>query len=133
VVLLDYTAMDMLKKTFLPWFPAVLVMVVIFKFSSTPSTEMPDFGLWDMLVKKGGHMLGYGLLALAYWLGLRFEKRRWWLALLLAVTYAVTDEFHQFVVPGRHPSGVDVLVFDGGGAAIALGLAYLWQMKRSRK
>jgi len=123
--------MVMLKKKFLPWLPAVLMMAVIFGFSSTPSIELPNFGLWDVLVKKGGHMLGYGLLALAYWAGLRFEKRRGWLALLLAVFYAITDEFHQFFVPGRHPSVVDVLVFDGGGAAIALGLVYLWRAKKS--
>jgi len=94
---------------------------------------MPDYGLFDLLVKKGGHMLGYGILALAYWRGLRFEKHCWWLALLLAVIYATTDEFHQVFVPGRHPSGIDVLLFDGCGAAIALGLMYFLQMKRARK
>ena len=53
-------------KPFLRWLPAVLVMAVIFVFSSIPSDELPNFGLWDLLVKKGGHVLGYGLLALAY-------------------------------------------------------------------
>jgi VanZ family protein len=123
----------MLKRTLLPWLPAVLVMAVIFWFSSSPSTKMPDYGLFDLLVKKGGHMLGYGILALAYWRGLRFEKHCWWLALLLAVIYATTDEFHQVFVPGRHPSGIDVLLFDGCGAAIALGLMYFLQVKRARK
>jgi len=91
---------------------------------------MPSFGLWDLVVKKGAHMLGYGFLALAYWVGLRFEKRRWWLAFLLAVLYAITDEFHQSFVPGRHPSWVDVLVFDSGGAIIALGLGLWWRAGR---
>ena len=75
-------------------------------------------------------MLGYGLLAFAYWYGLRFEKRRGWLALLFAVLYAVSDEFHQSFVPGRHPSWVDALVIDGSGAAIALGLANWWWVKK---
>jgi VanZ family protein len=107
------------------WLPAFLVMTVIFGFSATPSNDLPYFGFWDTLVKKGGHMLGYALLALSYWYGLRFEKRLWWLAWLLAVVYATTDEFHQSFVAGRHPSWVDVLGFDGGGAALALltGLA----------
>ncbi len=48
----------------LRWLPAILVMVIIFGFSSIPSREMPSFGFWDLLVKKGAHMLGYGLLAL---------------------------------------------------------------------
>jgi VanZ family protein len=106
------------NKNILRWFPAVAMMAVIFGFSSIPSLEMPSFGILDLVVKKGGHMLGYGLLALAYWYGFRFEKRFWWLALLLALFYACTDEFHQSFVPGRHPSWVDALVIDGGGAAI---------------
>ncbi len=45
-------------------------MAIIFAFSSTPGKDLPNFGVLDFLVKKGGHMLGYGLLALAYWRGL---------------------------------------------------------------
>jgi VanZ family protein len=118
------------KKKLLRWFPAVVIMVIICGLSAIPSNEMPRFGVLDALVKKGGHMLGYGVLALAYWFGLRFDSRRVWLALLLAVLYALTDEFHQSFVPGRHPSWVDALGFDGGGAAIALGLVNWWQVKK---
>jgi VanZ family protein len=131
-VLFDYTSVVMLKNSLLRWLPAVLIMAVIFGFSSTPATRLPNFGLLDFVVKKGGHMLGYALLALAYWYGLRLEKSRWWLALLFALLYAVSDEFHQSFVPGRHPSWVDVFLFDGGGAAIALGLAY-WRQKGELK
>jgi VanZ family protein len=53
------------------WLPAISIMVTIFAFSSIPSYEMPNFAWADTLVKKGGHMLGYGLLALAYMWGLR--------------------------------------------------------------
>jgi VanZ family protein len=119
------------KKKLIRWFPAVVIMAIIFGLSTVPSNEMPSFGIWDTLVKKGGHILGYGLLALAYWFGLRFDSRRRWLALLLAVLYALTDEFHQSFVPGRHPSWVDALGFDGGGAAIALGLVNWWQVKKT--
>jgi VanZ family protein len=117
----------MIKKQLLRWLPALLVMGAIFGFSSVPGNEMPNFGPSDLFVKKGGHMLGYGILALAYWFGLRFNKRLWWLALLLALGYAASDEFHQSFVAGRHPSWVDVLGFDGGGAVIALGVANLWR------
>ena len=65
-------------------------------------------------------MLGYGVLAAAYWNGLRFDKKHRWLALLLAAAYAITDEFHQSFVPGRHPSWVDILVFDCSGAFFML-------------
>jgi hypothetical protein len=129
--LFDYTSAIMIRKVLLPWLPAVLMMLTIFGFSSIPSSEMPNFGPGDLVVKKGGHMLGYGLLALAYWLGLRFDKRRWWLALLMAVIYAASDEFHQSFVPGRQPSWVDALIIDGSGAATALGLVYWRRGKRN--
>ena len=119
------------RKTLLVWLPALLMMLTIFGFSSIPGSVMPNFGPPDLFVKKGGHVLGYALLALAYWFGLRFERRLWWPALLLALIYAASDEFHQSFVPGRHPSWVDALGIDGGGAATALGLAYMWLGKRS--
>jgi VanZ family protein len=126
MIILDTMKND---KRFLRWLPAIVGMAVIFGFSSIPSREMPDFGLWDVIVKKGAHMLGYGLLALAYWNALRFNKRSWWLALLLAVLYAITDEFHQSFVPGRHPSWVDALIIDGGGAALMLFAVSLYRNK----
>ncbi len=110
------------------WGPALLIMAVIFAFSSTPGRDLPRFGVIDFLVKKGGHMLGYGLLGLALWHGLGWNNKQIWLAWCLAVAYAATDEFHQSFVAGRHPSPVDVFLFDGGGAAIFL-LAYGWIRK----
>ena len=106
------------------WLPPLLMMLVIFWFSAQPASEMPTFEWAERVVKKGGHMIGYGLLALAYWraFGLKEEKR--WLAWLLAVLYAVTDEFHQSFVPGRNSSMWDIVVFDNLGALIVLWLMH---------
>ena len=68
-------------------------------------------------------MLGYGLLSLSYWRGLGLGLGKRPVAWLLAIIYALTDEFHQSFVPGRHASLIDVALFDNLGALISL-LAY---------
>ena len=97
-------------------------MLAIFLFSAGSAVEMPQH-LLQFMVNKGGHMLGYGLLALAFWRMFEFRRNRIWLAWLLAVLYALSDEVHQSFVPGRHPSLFDVLVYDNLGAMISLWLA----------
>ena len=100
------------------------MMAAIFAFSSIPATEMPNFGLVDFLIKKGGHALGYGLLALACLRGLKGESdkltsRQYVFAWILATLYSATDEFHQSFVPGRYPAVTDVLI-DSVGAVTAV-------------
>ena len=111
------------------WGPSLLVMAAIFCFSSIPSTEMPNFGLGDFLVKKGGHAAGYALLALANLRAVGWNRKRWWLAWLLAVLYAATDELHQSFVPGRNAALTDVGI-DAFGAATGLLLVKMLAFRR---
>lgn len=107
------------------WVPAFVMMVVIFVASSIPREELPIFGLWDLLVKKGGHMVGYGLLAVAYLHGLtngqRASSAQIMSAILLAGGYGATDEFHQLFVAGRSATVIDVLI-DTLGAVLGIGI-----------
>ena len=107
------------------WGPSLLVMALIFLASSTPGSELPSFGIWDTLVKKGGHILGYALLGAAYLHGLTFARslcrRSLFLAILFAGLYAITDELHQSFTPGRTPSPIDVGI-DTIGAALGVGV-----------
>jgi len=102
------------------WFPAFVMMLVIFAFSSRPGDSLPDFLDWDYLIKKSGHVIGYGLLALSYLHLLRNSPRKYWVAWLLAILYGAADEFHQSFIPGRYASVLDVMIFDNLGAVIAL-------------
>lgn len=104
------------------WLPAVLLMMIIFLVSSQPSSELPNFDWADTMIKKGGHVIGYAMLALSYWYAFRMREEKRWLVWLLAVLYALTDELHQSFVPGRNPSIWDVLIFDSFGAMISLWL-----------
>lgn len=114
----------------LRWGPAVIVMAGIFYASSTPSTRLPEFGIWDLLVKKGGHFLGYALLGFALWRGVGVDhpQKRWW-ALAAAFLYACSDEFHQWFVPGRNAWWLDVVI-DTTGAFAAIFLLGRWNKLR---
>jgi VanZ family protein len=107
------------------WIPALLIMGVIFWFSSQPSSDLPNFDWADKVIKKGGHMLGYALLAGSYWYALHLQPNKVKLAWLLAILYAITDEYHQSFVTGRFPSAVDVLVYDNLGALLSLWIMHL--------
>ena len=104
------------------------MMLLIFFVSAQPSSNLPNFDWADGLVKKSGHAIGYAILALLYWRALDFKDKKRWVAWLLALLYAATDEFHQSFVLGRHPTVFDVIIFDNFGAWISL-----WVVHRYRK
>ncbi len=116
------------------WIPSLILMLAIFFFSSLPSSRIPYFGWWDLFVKKGSHMLGYAMLGLAYFYALppRLSTGfRWLLALIMAILFSLSDEFHQSFVQGRTSTLVDVGI-DTVGAAIALTIgAYVSSNSRS--
>jgi VanZ family protein len=112
----------MTKSSLWKWMPALLMMGVIFWFSAHTSAALPNFDWADAIVKKSGHVIGYALLAFFYWYALGLAKNKRWLAWLLAILYALTDEYHQAFVAGRHPSIWDVLIFDDLGALVSLWL-----------
>jgi VanZ family protein len=123
--------MSSLKTFCKRWLPALVVMAVIFAFSSIPASEMPNFSWADLFVKKGGHVLVYSLLALTVWYGFDWRRDRIWLAWLITFLYAVLDEMHQSFVPGRHPWWADVAL-DSLAAAIVL-MAVAWWRKRKKE
>ncbi len=105
------------------WLPLLLAMGVIFFVSNQPSADLPNFGLWDVLVKKTGHFLAYAGLALlalrAVWGG----KRPYLTATIIVLLYASSDEFHQTFIAGRTGTPIDVLI-DMGGALTCLWLVH---------
>jgi len=110
------------------WAPAVAMMGIIFVASSTPASHLPYFGAIDLLVKKGGHAIGYALLGLSYFHALPSRLSipyRALMALLMAVLFSLSDEFHQSFVEGRTSTVRDVLI-DTGGALLALFAAAVY-------
>jgi VanZ family protein len=108
------------------WSPAILWMALIFAFSAQSSPPIPSLGdhVLDFVVRKAGHFTEYLILALLLYRPLRQHKQAFLLAFLITSLYAVSDELHQFCVPGREAHVRDWII-DSAGAALALGMVRL--------
>jgi VanZ like family len=116
------------RPSFIRWIPAGIMMILIFVASSQPASALPYFGALDFVVKKGGHAIGYALLGLAYFYALPGRLPVVYkaaLALLMAVLFSLSDEFHQSFVEGRTSTLRDVVI-DTIGAGIALSIASIY-------
>jgi VanZ family protein len=125
-------------STFSPltrWIPAFAMMAAIFTLSSLTSDRLPFFGEYDLLVKKGAHAAGYAMLAAAYYFALPSRLSpiyRAVLSFLMAVLFALSDEFHQSFVRGRHSALRDVGI-DSVGAVLALLAAAIYSWTGTRR
>jgi len=114
------------------WIPVLVWGAVIFTLSTSafsaintvkvidpiirfliPGLSAASVDVCHMLIRKAAHFTEYGIL---FWLLVRGPMvRRPYLALMLCVVYALTDEGHQVFVPGRTASLYDVAL-DSSGA-----------------
>jgi VanZ family protein len=93
------------------------------------------FRTWHFVLRKLGHIIGYGLLSILLFRAwratlLRAGNPRWsfgWArtALLMTVLVASLDEWHQTVLPSRTGTIRDVFL-DGGAALAAQILLFVW-------
>jgi VanZ like family len=101
--------------------PPIALMGLIFFLSAQPHLNS-GLGVWDLIGRKLIHSAEYGLLFTLWWRAFGWRRAR--LAAAIAIGYAMTDEFHQSFVAGRHATPVDVLI-DSTGVMIAAGLLTL--------
>ena len=116
------------------WGPAWAAMALIFALSAVsylpPAARAVDDRFW--------HALGYGLLSVLVLRALTAARwqavtgRTALLAAALATLYGVTDELHQWFVPGRTAQWSD-LVADATGAAVACGALWVWRSRVARE
>jgi VanZ family protein len=142
------------------WLPVLLVMGIIFGLSTNlgrtsntsriigpilhflfPSISEEATQRVVFLVRKGGHLTEYALLAGLIWRALRKPRQRdprpWsWKLAAYAITgaalYACSDEYHQSFHAARMAQWSDVLL-DTAGATIGICLIWLTgQLRRAR-
>jgi VanZ family protein len=106
------------------WLPPLVLMGVIFFLSHQPSLDS-GLGAIDLVGRKLVHFAEYALLCFLWWRALVTvttpERAALW-AFLIASGYAVTDEYHQTFVDGRHGSPIDWAIDSAGAAAAAIRL-----------
>lgn len=94
-------------------------MALIFLLSAQPGLSS-GLGIWDLILRKLAHMTVFGLLTLLWCRALAPSTGRpLALAAVIALLYAVTDEFHQSFVADRSGSPIDVGI-DAAGIGAAL-------------
>ncbi len=139
-----YITRRRIYRTLIAWGPVLAAMIVMFIASAQPKYGPPDDqttaiyfsgvvpvfpGFLETLIKKGAHVVAFGGLALlalrALILGEMNVRQAGYLAIVIAVGYAMLDELHQASTPGRTASGIDIgLDFIGATLAVLLARRY---------
>lgn len=123
------------------WLVVALWMAIIYWFSDQPNSSEVTARLFydhNFLMRKLAHVTEFAILfslcrcAIAATLtsapdlnapAMRFSKQSAW-ALIISISYACFDEWHQSVVPGRSSSTVDVGI-DSIGPILVIALMAL--------
>ena len=88
-------------------------MLMLFVQSSLGQLELPDFGIdwFDKIL----HFVVFGILGFLTTRGMnhssnQFLKQKYFvMGILISVLYSITDEVHQYFVPGRYASLLDLI------------------------
>lgn len=138
---------------FSAWLAVFVWMGVIFALSAQQSSESAALsgqframlnkifsaGMSDFLVRKAAHTIEYFLLAILSFtaVSITHKKQAPLFAFFIALLVAVSDEIHQYFVPGRACQVKDMLIDSAGAVAgilLCIAVAALYrQLKKRRK
>lgn len=108
--------------------PPLALMALIFFLSAQPDLNS-GLGVWDAIGRKIVHFAIFGGL---WWLWDRALNHDYPLiAAAITVLYAVSDEYHQTFVEGRHGAPRDVLIDSAG--VLAAWLLSRWLARRRER
>jgi VanZ family protein len=105
------------------WLPVVAWAALIFALSSIPDLGT-GLGGWDTVLRKLAHAAEFAVLGALLARAIQNAGA----ALAIGTLYAVSDELHQALVPGRLGSPVDVAI---DAVGVACGVV-LWGRIRAR-
>ena len=114
----------------LAYAPPMLWALLIFFLSA--QSGLPSFTVsgYDFIFKKLAHITVYAVLFLLLHRAHRLTSPKatthaeWLIPFLITLLYAVTDEYHQSLVPGRTATLRDI-----GYDSLGISIAFLWRYK----
>lgn len=119
------------------WLPVLLWAGLIWYFSDQPKMTVEEtFGVWvDFILRKIAHFTEYFVLAALLWRASRrsfdfSRKGHATFSLAASFFYAVSDEFHQTLVPGFREGSFRDVVIDFAGVWVAVSLLYRLSLPR---
>lgn len=118
-------------KRFLPNEPlkGILSTLQVPYWGTTVSIEERGYHAFvEFLIRKGAHVFIFGALAAAVY----YAIRKFILAFVITVGFAIIDEYHQSLTGGRTPTIHDVLL-DSFGAAMVLLVIFLIKKYRPKR
>ena len=103
-----------------------------------PHISFATLAVIQLIVRKLGHVTEYAILAALLWRAMRHHwalvRRSFWkpatIALVVAMIYATTDEFHQSFTPSRTATVHDVMI-DILGAIVGLMICRMFVRNRT--
>lgn len=114
------------NKKLLVYTPLVVYWFILFISTSLPLKSVPSIGLSDKLM----HTVAYAGLAVLLYLTLKFQnkyelfkKAPVVFTFVIGMIYAVVDELHQLLIPGRKCDIIDIIADSIG---IIFGLLVIW-------
>lgn len=114
------------------WIISFLYMGLIFLFSSFPPPMGPPSFPFD---DKLAHLLAYGLLASLIYFAREKSRATFhpiFIPFLIAFLYGLSDEIHQYFVPGREADVFDALANAVGAFVFPLGIHAKKHGRRTR-
>jgi VanZ family protein len=111
--------------------PAIAWVILLFGLSSIPDLS-PPLKIWkweDKIDHTLAYLpLGWFLMRAFAWNG-RNMRKAFWLTLMIGTLYGISDEIHQYFVPGRDMNWLDA-VADTIGIALGGWLYERWQKRK---
>jgi len=104
-----------LPQLWMAWLPVCIWCGVIYFFSSIPNLRIEQIGIFDLIFRKITHLVEFAVLSILFFRAFKKssgkDSNRWliWSG-FLSIVYAVSDEYHQYFVPGRCPAFRDVMI-----------------------